>query len=64
MTKNFLPGFLLAYGEETWKTYSSVASDPTDARVGDGGGAGWVLPWFPFLLTRGRGRGSGDNPYT
>jgi hypothetical protein len=28
------------------------------------GWAGWVLPWFPFLLTRGWGRGSGDNPYT
>jgi hypothetical protein len=58
------PGFLLPRGEDSWETYASVASVPTYARVGAGGGAGWVLPWFPLLLTRGRGRGSGDNPFT
>jgi hypothetical protein len=55
--------FSLHRGRKRRKSYASFASYPTDARVGVGGVAGWVLPWFQSLLTRGRGRGAGDNPY-
>jgi hypothetical protein len=67
-TKNnpttFFLVFSLPRGRNRRKSYASIASDPTYARVGAGGRADWVLPWFPSLLTCGRGRGSRDNPYT
>ncbi len=58
--------FSLPRGRNRRKSYASIASDPTYVRVGAGGRAGWVLPWFPSLLMRGRGRGrgAGDNPDT
>jgi hypothetical protein len=54
----------LPRGRNRGKLNASVASVPTYARGGARGGAGWVLPWFPSLLSSGRDRGSGDNPYT
>jgi hypothetical protein len=63
-SSDFFLVFSLPRGKKRRKSYVSIASYPTDAQVGVGGMAGWVLPWFLSLLTHGWGQGTGDNPHT
>ncbi len=57
---DFFLVFSLPGGRKHRKPYASSASYPSNRA----GGAGWAHPCFSSLLTRRRGQGAGDNPYT
>ncbi len=61
---DFFLVFSLPRGKKHRKPMPALLPIHLIARGGAGGVAGWALPCFLSLLTRGRGQGAGDNPYT
>jgi hypothetical protein len=58
-TLRLFPGFLLPRGRNLRKLTPALLPIRLTRGLGLGVGAGWVLPCFLSLLTRGRGRGVG-----